>query len=73
MKAQALDLEQIKEMVKGDSKQRYDLVLESPDGAKLLVFGTTSPEESKDVPPSAIWWIKARQGHSIKVRCLSGP
>ncbi|KAF9558718.1 phosphotransferase KptA/Tpt1 [Agrocybe pediades] len=66
LKAQALDLEKIKEMVKNDTKQRYDLVLESPEGAKLLVFSGEDAAASAEVPASAIWWIKARQGHSIK-------
>lgn len=78
-------------MVKADSKQRYDLILESPEGIRLEVVGapvvatlpsepgpSTSPSLSVDISETAasivadtgkdgIWWIKARQGHSIKV------
>jgi hypothetical protein len=77
--------------VKADSKQRYDLILESLEGVKLEVVSapvvatlpsesgpSTSPSLSVDVSETAasivadtgkdgIWWIKARQGHSIKV------
>ncbi|KDR67620.1 hypothetical protein GALMADRAFT_257845 [Galerina marginata CBS 339.88] len=93
LKAQDVNLEKIKAMVTADSKQRYDLILESPQGVKLVVWGaesasmptigesaadgstsqksevtieasatSTVPEPSKD----GVWWIKARQGHSIK-------
>ena len=87
-------------MVKADSKQRYDLILESPAGVKLATYAhptevssstatSNTPVSSTDsasapVVSSAeevkaaasglkegesegIWWIKARQGHSIKV------
>lgn len=83
-------------MVKADSKQRYDLILESPAGVKLAAYAhpteaasvtstvneasapvVVSEEEikaaasaSKEAEPQGIWWIKARQGHSIKV-CAS--
>ncbi|KAF8200391.1 KptA family-domain-containing protein [Pholiota molesta] len=90
LKAQGLDLERIKGMVKVDPKQRYDLILESPEGLKLEVVGapvvaTLPSEPGQSTPPSlsvgvsataasmvtdigkeSIWWIKARQGHSIK-------
>lgn len=78
-------------MVKADSKQRYDLILESVDGKKLLTYGddatpaaATPASESQAVEEGesssigqkaevtsiegGIWWIKARQGHSMKVR-----
>ncbi|KJA13724.1 hypothetical protein HYPSUDRAFT_151253 [Hypholoma sublateritium FD-334 SS-4] len=57
LKAQGLDLDALKGVVKADSKQRFDLILESTQGAKL---------ESFAAPADGIWWIKARQGHSIK-------
>jgi len=83
----------IKAIVKADSKQRYDLMLESSDGMKLGVVSpgamshlsdegsTSSPVNSSEGPvveasssgeitndkKGAIWLIKARQGHSIKV------
>ncbi|KAH9479733.1 Putative tRNA 2'-phosphotransferase [Psilocybe cubensis] len=90
LKAQTVDLERIKAMVKADSKQRYDLVLESPDGKKLKTYGddsepipsVTPASESRTIDAEisnhtelhegqvdkdqGIWWIKARQGHSIK-------
>lgn len=91
LKAQNVGLERIKAVAKADSKQRYDLILESVEGKKLKTFGedaapappatqasesqvievgASSPAESKAEPAdteSGIWWIKARQGHSIKV------
>ncbi|KAF5316303.1 hypothetical protein D9619_006550 [Psilocybe cf. subviscida] len=98
LKGQGLDLDKIKAMVKADSKQRYDLILESPAGVKLASYahpteetsstsGSTAPAAdeasapvvltadevnaaalsgSKEGESDGIWWIKARQGHSIK-------
>lgn len=57
----------IKEIVRVDSKQRYDLVLEDAEGLKATV--------NLDAPSTdavtGLWWIKARQGHSIKVEILA--
>lgn len=84
--------------MKADSKQRYDLILETSAGVKLATYAhpTEVSSSTSDAPvPSAdsasapvvssaeevkaatsglkegesdgIWWIKARQGHSIKV------
>lgn len=54
----------IKEIVRLDSKKRYDLILENAEGSKVAVdFNATS----SDVV-DGLWWMKARQGHSIKVR-----
>ncbi|KAJ3511915.1 hypothetical protein NLJ89_g3827 [Agrocybe chaxingu] len=39
LKALNLDLEAIKNLVRADAKKRYDLVLESPRGVKLEMFG----------------------------------
>ncbi|KAF9485594.1 hypothetical protein BDN70DRAFT_871264 [Pholiota conissans] len=79
--AQGLDLERIKDIVRADSKQRYDLILESAAGVKLEVFGARAVTPPSQAGPSVsvpsettttttvkdgIWWIKARQGHSIK-------
>ncbi|TFK39471.1 KptA family-domain-containing protein [Crucibulum laeve] len=52
LKSQSLTLEQLQDMVKVDAKQRYDLIFEL-----TAADGDTSKGE---------WWIKARQGHSIK-------
>ncbi|KAJ6613325.1 KptA family-domain-containing protein [Mycena sp. CBHHK59/15] len=50
-KLKTLDLDVLKEIVKADSKQRYDLVFEED---KLAGEGVGT------------WWMKANQGHSIK-------
>jgi len=90
LKSQGLDLERIKAIVKTDSKQRYDLILENSDGIKLEAIspGSISPlskaastassimepvaegTSSGEITKEAIWLIKARQGHSIKVLSL---
>ncbi|KAF8159865.1 KptA family-domain-containing protein [Crassisporium funariophilum] len=80
LKAQGLDLERIKEIVRVDSKQRYDLILEDADGAKLPVDleakvpavaaaqGASSSTASSSLLSGlgGTWLIKARQGHSMK-------
>ena len=49
-----------------DSKQRYDLILENADGSKVAMdLNATSSD-----PIDSVWWIKACQGHSLKVRFL---
>ena len=46
-----------------DSKQRYDLILENTEGLKEVNHNVDAVD--------GVWWIKARQGHSMKVRyCL---
>lgn len=81
LKAHGLDLAALKGVVKADAKQRFDLILESAQGVKLEAFGAPAVTVAQDdtgaaVEASAtssksrqdgIWWIKARQGHSIKV------
>lgn len=67
MKAENLTLNMIKEIVRLDSKQRYDLILENAEGSKVAIdLNATSSD-----PVDAIWWIKACQGHSLKVRSFS--
>jgi len=62
MKAQNLTLNMIKEIVRLDSKQRYDLILEDAEGSKVAIdLNATSSDAIH-----TLWWIKARQGHSIK-------
>jgi 2'-phosphotransferase len=56
----------IKEIVKLDSKQRYDLILEDVEGSKVAIDFNATSSDAVDT----LWWIKARQGHSIKVRSL---
>ena len=46
-----------------DSKQRYDLILEDSKGPKVATDLSTISSDTID----GVWWIKARQGHSIKV------
>jgi len=53
----SLDFAMLQEIVKNDSKNRYDLLYEA---------GTdTVGEQSKT--DSLSWWIRANQGHSMKV------
>ena len=59
-----MTLTQIKEIVRLDSKQRYDLILENTEGLKVEVDHNATSSDAVD----GVWWIKARQGHSIKVR-----
>jgi 2'-phosphotransferase len=54
----------IKEIVRLDSKQRYDLILENAEGLKVPVDLNAASSDVVD----ELWWMKARQGHSIKVR-----
>ena len=56
----------IKEIVRLDSKQRYDLILEDAEGSKVAIDLNATSSDAIDT----LWWIKARQGHSIKVRSL---
>ena len=49
-----------------NSKQRYDLILENADGSRVAMDLNATSSDSIDT----LWWIKARQGHSIKVRSL---
>ena len=81
LKAQEVNLDTLQGVVKADSKQRFDLILENAQGVKLASFGAptvtatqinagTAVEASatsSQIRQDGIWWIKARQGHSIKV------
>lgn len=81
LKAQESNLDTLQGVVKADSKQRFDLILEDAQGVKLASFGAptvtatqvnagTAVEASatsSQIRQDGIWWIKARQGHSIKV------
>ncbi|KAF8813017.1 hypothetical protein BYT27DRAFT_7085488 [Phlegmacium glaucopus] len=62
LKAQNLTLDMIKEIVKLDSKQRYDLIKENAEGMKVAMDLNATSSDAVD----GVWWIKARQGHSIK-------
>jgi RNA:NAD 2'-phosphotransferase (TPT1/KptA family) len=57
----------IKEIVRLDSKQRYDLILEDAEGSKVAIDLNATSSDAIDT----LWWIKARQGHSIKVKTSS--
>jgi RNA:NAD 2'-phosphotransferase (TPT1/KptA family) len=66
MKARNLTLNMIKDIVRLDAKQRYDLILEDARGSKVAIDLNATSSDAVDT----IWWIKARQGHSIKVKSL---
>lgn len=70
LKNQGLDLDKIREIVGKDAKQRYDLICE-PDTTNSTASNAGASTEPP--PPSAsdsadpnVWWIRARQGHSLK-------
>lgn len=52
-----MNFDMLEQIVKADNKSRYNLIHE-PDKA----VGS----------PSQIWWIRANQGHSMKV-CFEAP
>jgi len=62
LKAENLTLNMIKEIVRSDSKQRYDLILEDAEGSKIAIDLNATPSD----PIDTLWWIKACQGHSLK-------
>lgn len=66
LKAEKLTLNMIKEIVRLDSKQRYDLILEDAEGSKVAIDLNANSSD----PIHTLWWIKACQGHSLKVRSL---
>lgn len=62
--------------MQNNDKQRFDLIFESQDGVKLETVSGTPPLDAESTAQSAekskgIWWIRARQGHSIKVKSLA--
>jgi 2'-phosphotransferase len=59
----------VKELVRLDSKQRYDLILEDVEGSKVAIDLNATSSDAVGTQ----WWIKARQGHSIKVRSFLPP
>jgi hypothetical protein len=63
--------------VLSNDKQRYDLILEGPDGEILETVCPRTDARSAVTEKSAlcqslknngVWLIRARQGHSMKVR-----
>jgi 2'-phosphotransferase len=68
LSACSLDLDGLRQIVADDAKKRYDLKFE-PD---TLGAGSSSLSELDDFQgrPSldGLWWIKANQGHSMKVQ-----
>lgn len=84
LKGLPLDIEKIQAIVDADEKKRYDLRFEVSEGASTTAVATvdSSPDGQSPVPSSAtlagvpeerkgVWWIKANQGHSMKV-CVYG-
>ena len=57
----------LKNIVRLDFKQRYGLSLEDAEGSMIAVDLNATSSDTVD----ALWWIKARQGQSIKVRYFS--
>jgi 2'-phosphotransferase len=55
-------LEQLKEVVKTDTKQRFMLVYEPKDGTSVA-YSTVAGEGDGQ----GVWLIRANQGHSMKV------
>jgi 2'-phosphotransferase len=53
LKSQGLNLEGIKAIVKADSKQRYDLILENSDGLKLGAISSGPISPMSEVDPTA--------------------
>lgn len=53
LKSQGLHLEGIKAIVKADSKQRYDLILENSDGIKLEAISPEPISPMSKVGPTA--------------------
>jgi len=67
-------LDNLKKVVKTDAKNRFDLILENEAGEKVPVdLETSSSPETVVDAPTGIWWIKANQGHSIKVCFVVSP
>lgn len=67
LKTQGLDLDKIRDIVGKDSKQRYDLMCE-PDTTTTTNVAAASNAGASTGPPADpnVWWIRARQGHSLK-------
>jgi RNA:NAD 2'-phosphotransferase (TPT1/KptA family) len=70
VKASGLNLEQLQDLVLSNDKQRYDLILEGSDGEILETVCTTRTLKSQ-ASKKGVWLIRARQGHSVKVKQLS--
>jgi len=78
LKGSGLNIEKLQDIVRSNDKQRYGLILEGPDGEILEVVcgdrtansDTTekSPTLQSPLKKKGVWLIRARQGHSMKVR-----
>jgi hypothetical protein len=79
LKGSGLDIEKLQDLVRSNDKQRYGLILEGPDGEILEDVCSDQAANSDTTEKSAtlhsplkkkkgVWLIRARQGHSMKVR-----
>ncbi|KAF8310115.1 hypothetical protein DL93DRAFT_2084889, partial [Clavulina sp. PMI_390] len=64
-KLQGVDFPLIQKLVAENDKQRYQLLLESSDGTPLDASLASSLSDA-----TAVWWIRANQGHTLKVESL---
>jgi hypothetical protein len=61
LKSQGLHLEGIKAIVKADSKQRYDLILENSDGIKLEAISPGPMSPMSEVGPTASSLLSSKE------------
>jgi len=78
LKGSGLNIEKLQDLVRSNDKQRYGLILEGPDGEILEDVCSdhaanpdateTSATLQSPLKKKGVWLIRARQGHSMKVR-----
>ena len=62
-----LDIEKVQAIVEADEKKRYDLRFETSVEESASDAVTAEAQVSGE-EQGGLWWIKANQGHSMKVR-----